>query len=84
MTFRPPPRWQPHIPEQEDWPGAPGAWDECARAAERDTPFAAVAWAEPPDTGWGAVRLLTVALDRLGYGVSELRLASGEVRLLLR
>ena len=42
------------------------------------------AWVEPSSTTWGTVRLLTVALERLGYSIAELRLASGEVRLLLR
>lgn len=44
----------------------------------------AAAWIQPPDTAWGTVRLLTVALQRLGYRVDEVRyIGTGKVRLVL-
>lgn len=41
------------------------------------------AYVEAP-AGWGPVRVILVRLERLGYAVDELRLATGEVRLVLR
>jgi hypothetical protein len=42
------------------------------------------AYVVPPE-GWGTVRVLTVALQKLGYAVDEVRfMGTGEVRLVIR
>jgi hypothetical protein len=44
----------------------------------------AAAWTEPPEQTWGAIRLATVALEKLGYQVDRIIWADGRSTLAIR